>query len=90
MFDDISAVLDFTVILPDILEDVSGHDVPERVEEELHEDKEAGADERDTGHPETIEAPGEIGMVKEPREAGYSSSHQNSATTAFSSTFGGS
>ena len=48
MFDDISAVLDFTVILPDILEDVSGHDVPERVEEELHEDKEAGTDVRDT------------------------------------------
>ena len=66
MFDDISAVLDFTVILPDILEDVSGHDVPERVEEELHEDKEAEADERDTGHPETIGAPGEIDVVKEP------------------------
>ena len=81
MFDDLSAVLDITVIFPDILKDVDGHDVPEGVEEELREDKEAGADERDTGHPETIEAPGEIGMVKEPREAGYSSSHQNSATT---------
>ena len=81
MFDDISAVLDFTVILPDILEDVSGHDVPKGVEEELRDDKEAEAEERDTGHPETIGTPGEIGMVEKPREAGYSSSHQNSAIT---------
>ena len=71
VFDDISAVLDFTVILPDIIEDVSGHDVPERVEEELHEDKEAVADERDTGQPETIEAPGEIGVVKEPERLDF-------------------
>ena len=77
----ISAVLDITVILPDILKDVSGHDVPEGVEEELREDKEAGADRRDTGHPETIGAPGEIGVVDKPRVAGYSSSHHNSATT---------
>ena len=80
-FDAIFAVLDITDILPDILEDVDGHDVPEGVEEELRGDKEAEAEERDTGHPETIGAPGEIGVVKEPREAGYSFSHQNSATT---------
>ena len=81
MFDAISAVLDITVILPDILKDVDGHDVPEGVEEELRDDKEAGAEERDTGHPETIGALGEIGVVDKPREAGYSSSHHNSATT---------
>ena len=80
-FDAIFAALDFTVTLPDFLEDVCGHNVPEGVEEELSGDKEAEAEERDTGHPETIGAPGEIGVVKEPREAGYSSSHQNSATT---------
>ena len=66
MFDDLSAVLEITVIFPDILKDVDGHDVPEGVEEELRGDKEAEAEGRDTGHPETIGAPGEIGVVKEP------------------------
>ena len=68
VFDDLSAVLDITVILPDILKDVIGHDVPEGVEEDLLEDEEAGADERDTGQPEIIGAPGEIGVVEIPEK----------------------
>ena len=68
-----AAVLDIHLeTLPDILEDVDGHDVQEGVLEELHEDKEAGADEQDTGQPETIAAPGETGVIITPEKTDIS------------------
>ena len=67
---------------PDILEDVGGHDVQEGVLEELHEDEEAEAVNQDTSQPETVAAQGETGVVKEPREVGFSYSHLDSASTS--------
>ena len=61
--------------LPDILENVGGHDVQERVLEELHEDEEAGAEEQNTGQPETIAAPGETGVVDTIEKSDISKSH---------------
>ena len=49
-----------TVLLPDLLKDVSGHDAHEgEPEEPGDEEKEVGADERDAGLPETAAILGE-------------------------------
>ena len=73
---DAAAVLDIHLeTLPDILEDVDGHDVQEGVLEELHEDEEAGAEEQDAGQPETIAAPGEKGVVDTLEKSDISKSH---------------
>ena len=69
---DAAAVLDIHLeSLPDILEDVDGHNVQEGVLEELHEDEEAGAEEQDTSQPETVAAQGETGVVKEPEKSDF-------------------
>ena len=43
--------------------------------EELHEDEKAGAEEQDTGQPETIAAPGETGVVKTIEKSDIPESH---------------
>ena len=68
-----------TVLLPDLLKDVSGHDAHEgEPEEPGDEEKEVGADERDAGLPETAAILGEkvLGSKTNPREVGYSESHR--------------
>ena len=71
-----AAVLDNHLdTLPDIFENVGGHDVQEEVLEELHEDEEAGAEEQDTSQPETIAAPSETGMVKTIEKSDIPESH---------------
>ena len=71
-----AAVLDNHLdTLPDIFENVGGHDVQEEVLEELHEDEKAGAEEQDTGQPETIAAPGETGVVKTIEKSDIPESH---------------
>ena len=48
-----------TVLLADFLKDVGGHDAHEGKPEEPSEEKEAEADERDAGQPETAATLGE-------------------------------
>ena len=75
MFEAAAALDNHLDTLPDILENVGGHDVQEGVLEELHEDEEAGAEEQDTGQPETIAAPGETGVVDTLEKSDISKSH---------------
>ena len=63
--------------LPDILEDVDGHDVHKGEAEEPAEEREVGADVRDAGHPETVAALGEkVAGSEVTREVGHSESHR--------------
>ena len=75
MFEAAAALDNHLDTLPDILENVGGHNVQEGVLEELQEDEEAGAEEQDTGRPETIAAPGETGVVDTLEKSDISKSH---------------